>query len=259
MSILTLPSALKPPEVLPNGEVRRPVRRPIDRLRADLFVARAEHPHVHPAQIARIPAHVPDDFVLGDGQRHRPGRIEIDRGDVGGQRRRRLVDLADNDAIAPFDLVVGNRFDKSRRNVDHHVALGEHEIHPEQAFERGFELLDARRHRDVERAQRLRADAAVRVEAVAELKVHDGVDQGVVVAVAGFELRSQVVGDHQPLAQQRHIGPARSRRKLGVGRDFRPAAAHLDGRIAKQRLLDSLIGALVEYRIGRERKRRGRP
>ena len=47
--------------------------------------------------------------------------------------------------------------------------------------------------------------------------------------------------------------------ELGVRRDLRPAAAHLDGRIAEQRLLDSLIGALVEHRIGRECECRRRP
>ena len=198
---------------------------------------------------------MPDDLVLGNGQRHGPGRIEVDRGDVGGERRRRLVDLADDDAIAPLDLVVGDRFDEGRRDVHDHVAFGKHEIHAEQAFERSFELLDPRGDRHIERAQGLRADAAIRFESVAQLKVLDRVDKSRVVAVAGFELRRKVVGNHKPLAQQGHLGPARSRRKLGVGRYSRPAAAHLDGGIAEQRLLDSLIGAFVEHRIGRERQR----
>ena len=241
--------------ILSDGEVRRAVGRPVDRLRTDLLVTRAQYAHVHPAQVARISAHVPDDLVLRNGQRHGPGRIEIDRGDVGGERRRRLVDLADDDAIAPLDLVVGDRFDEGRRDVHDHVAFGKHEIHAEQAFERSFELLDPRGDRHIERAQGLRADAAVRLESVAQLKMLDRVDESRVVAVAGFELGREIVGNHQPLAQQGHLGPARSRRKLGVGRYRRPAAAHLDGGIAEQRFLDSLIGALVEHRIGRERER----
>ena len=219
--------------VLPDGEVRRAVGRPIDRLRTDLLVTRSQHAHVHPAQVARISAHVPDDLVLRNGQRHGPGRIEIDRGDVGGERRRRFVDLADDDAIAPLDLVVGNRFDEGRRDVHDHVAFGKDEIHAEQAFERSFELLDPRGDRHVERAQGLRADAAVRLESMAQLKMLDGVDESRIVAVAGFELGCEIVGNHQPLAQQGHLGPARSRRKLGVGRYRRPAAAHLDGGIAE--------------------------
>ena len=238
--------------ILPDGEVRRAVGRPIDRLRTELLVTRPQHAHVHPAQIARIPAHVPDDLILGE-QRHCPGRIEIDRGDIGGERRRRFVDLADDDAIAPLDLVVGNRFDEGRRDVHDHVAFGKHEIHAEQAFERSFELLDPRGDRHVERAQGLRADAAVRLDPMAQLKMLDRVDKSRVVAVAGFKLRCKIVGNHQPLAQQGHLGPVRSRRGLRIGRYRRPAAAHLDGGIAEQRFLDLLIGAFVENRIGRER------
>ena len=120
--------------VLADGEIRRTVRRPIDRLRADFFVTRAEHPHVHPAQIARIPAHMADDLIFSDRQRHGPGRIEVHRGDVSGERRRWLVDLADDHAIAPLDLIVGDSLDEGRRNVDDDVALGEHEIHAEQTL-----------------------------------------------------------------------------------------------------------------------------
>ena len=209
-------------------------------------------------KIVRIPAHVREDLVLGDRERHRPGRIEIDGGDVGGQRRRRLVDLADDDAIAALDLVVRDRLDEGGRNVHHDVALGEDEIHAEQALDRGFELLDARADRDVEGLQGLRADAAGRLQPVAQLEALDAFDHGRVVERRRPPLGRHVVADDKTPAQQRHVRPARPRRELGVGRQARPAAADLDGRIAQQRFLDALIGALVEYRLGRERQRRRR-
>ena len=139
---------------------------------------------MHAAEIARILAHVVGDLGLGDRERHGPGRIEIDRGDIGGQRRRRLVDLADDDAIAALDLAVGDGLDEGRGNVHHDVALGKEEIHAEEPFQRSFELLDAVADRNVHRLQGLRADAAGGVEPVAQLEFLDAGDDGGVVTVA---------------------------------------------------------------------------
>ena len=80
-----------------------------------------------------------------------------------------------------------------------------------------------------------------------------------VVDVAGLLVGRHVVADDETPAQQRDVRPARPRRELGVGRQGRPAAAHLNGGIAEQRFLDALIGALIEDRIGGQRQRRGRP
>src|ERR1700722_12116784 len=102
---------------------------------------RAEETHVHALEIARVLAHVSGDLGLGDRERHRPGRIEIDRGDEGRERGRRLVDLADDNPVAALDLAVLYRLDKGCWNIDHDVALGELEIHAEQTVERRFELL----------------------------------------------------------------------------------------------------------------------
>ena len=117
-----------------------------------------------------------DDLVLGDRQRHRPGRIEIDRGDGSGQRRRRLVDLADDDAIAALDFAVGDGLDEGGRNIHHDVALGEDEIHAQEPLERSFELLDAGADRHIERFQGLRADRAGGIEPVAQLEMLDALD-----------------------------------------------------------------------------------
>ena len=81
---------------------------------------------------------------------------------------------------------------------------------------------------------------------------------GGIIGVPGLGVCRQVVADDQALAQQRNFRPARARRKLGVGRQGRPAAAHLDGGIAQQRLLDAQISAVVEDGIGAQGERRRR-
>ena len=198
------------------------------------------------------------NLAFGDRERHGPGRIEIDRGDEGGERRRRLVDFADNDAVAPLDLVVADRLDERGRNVHHHVALGENEIHAEQTLERGFELFDALGDRYVQRFQRPRVDAAGGLKPVTQLEPLDGVDDGGVVSFALLLLRCEIVGDHEMPAQQCDSGPGRLRAKLYVRGQRRPAAAHLNGGIAQQRFFDALISAVVENRIGGKRQRRCR-
>jgi hypothetical protein len=118
-----------------------------------------------------------------------------------GQRRRGLVDLADNDTIAPLDFVVRYSLDVGRWNIHHDVALGENEIHADQALDRGFELLYARRDGNVQRAQRVRVDAAGRIESVAELEPPHCISDSFVVDVAGFLLGRQVVADDKAPAQ----------------------------------------------------------
>ncbi len=213
---------------------------------------------MHAAEIARIRSHVPRDLGLGDRERHSPGRIEIDRGDVGGERRRRLVDLADDDAVAALDLAVGDGLDESGGNVHHDVALGEQEIHAEESFQRSFELLDAVADRDIHRLQGLRADRSAGVEPMAQLKFLDARDDDRVVAVARLRARGHIIGDDKALAQQRDVRAARAGRKLGVGRQRRPAAAHLNVRIAEQCLLDAQIGAVVKDGVRRQSEFRSR-
>ena len=87
-----------------------------------------EHVHVHAGEIAGIFAHMRRDLGLRDRRRHGPGRVEIDAGDFGGQRRRRLFGFADDDAIAPHDLVVFDRLGECRGQVDDDIALAEREL-----------------------------------------------------------------------------------------------------------------------------------
>ena len=71
-------------------------------------------------------------------------------------------------------------------------------------------------HRHVERGQRLRTDAAGLLETVAGLEApHRRGDRLVVEIVAARLLGGQIVGDGEPLAQQRHIGASRAWHELG--------------------------------------------
>ena len=176
--------------------------------------------HMHAGEIGRVAAHAACDLGLGDRERHRPGRIEIDRGDIDRERRRRLVDLADDDAITPLDLAVGNRLDEGRRNVDHDVALGKDKIHAEQPLQRCFELLDAIADRDIERFQGRRADAAGRIEAVAQLEALDALDDGGVIDVAALLPGRHVAADDEMPAQA-----PRRRDRLLPAQDWRWRAA----------------------------------
>ena len=90
---------------------------------------RAEEPHVHAAEVIRIAPHAVGDFGLGDRQRHRPGRVQINRGDVSSQRRRGPIDLADDHTVTPLHRATCDRFHKGGRNVHDDIALGKQEIH----------------------------------------------------------------------------------------------------------------------------------
>jgi hypothetical protein len=126
--------------------------------------------------------------------------LVIDSGDGRGQGRRRLVDLADDDAIAALDLAVGDGLDEGGRDIHHDVALGEDEIHAEQALQRSFELLDASADRHVERFDGLRADCSRSIQPVAQLEMLDAFDHARVVGLAGFLLGRHIVGDDEALA-----------------------------------------------------------
>ena len=180
--------------------------------------------------------------------RHRPGRVEDDAGDFGGQRRRRLFGLADDHPIAPHHLIILDGFRKSRGEVDHHIALLECKIDVLEALERGFELLDALLHGDVERGQRARRHRSRRRESVAHLETLYGLGEYVVERSARF-IGSEITADQKTLAQQIVIRPSHANCEFRIGRDHRPSAAHRHIRIAQRRLLDPLRSAFVEGRL----------
>ncbi len=85
---------------------------------------------------------------------------------------------------------------------------------------------------------------------MARLEALDALGHGGIVDIAAFLIGGQIFSDGEAAAQQRDVGAARAGRELDVGRQHRPAAAHLDRRIAQQGFLDALKSALVEGRIG---------
>ena len=173
MSILTAPSALKVPDCWRTVKFGVCVPDQSTECGSIGCVMGVEHLHVHAREIARVLAHMRGDLGFRDRRRHGPGRVEIDAGDLGGQRRRRLFGLADDDAIAPHHLVVLDRFGKGRGDVDHDIALAEREIHVAETLERSLELLDALLHGDVERGQRARRHRSGRRQAMAHLEALD--------------------------------------------------------------------------------------
>ena len=197
------------------------------------------------------------DFGFRDRGRHGPGRVEIDAGNLGGQRRRRFFGLADDDAIAPHHLVVFDRFGVGGGKVDHDVALAELEVHVGEAFERGFQLLQALVHGDIERGQRPRRHGAGGGKAVARLESFYRFRERVVVGACGF-VAGKVLGDDQALAQQVVMRALYAGREFSLGRNHRPAAAHRDVGIAQRGFLDPLRGAFVEGRLMRQRQCCGR-
>jgi len=91
MSILTAPSAFQVPDCWAHREIRRAGTGPVHRVRIDRRVVGIEHIHVHAREVAGILAHMRGNFGLRKSTTgHRPGRVEIDAGDVRGQRRRRF-------------------------------------------------------------------------------------------------------------------------------------------------------------------------
>ena len=185
------PSAFHASGILPDREIRRAVRVPVDAIGIDLAAGAVQHPHVHARRVARVLAHLRDDILLQDAERHRPGRIEIDGGDVGGERRRRPIGAPDLHHMAAHDAVAFDRLGERRRQVDHDVALAEVEIHRRQPVERRRELAQPLADRHVERGERLRTDAAGFFEAVTRLETPDRRGQRLVVNVAGLLIGRQ--------------------------------------------------------------------
>ena len=99
--------------------------------------------------------------------------------------------LADDDGVAPHDLAVLDRLGDRGRDVHHHVALAEAEIHLGEPVERGRELAQPLRHRHVERGERALSDGAGLLEAVAGLEAPDRGGEIGVEDVAGWRARGR--------------------------------------------------------------------
>ena len=167
------PSELPAPEILAQRVVGGALGRPVDALGIDLGAAAVEDADLLAREIAGIALHVRDDLFLDDRDRHRPGRIEVDRRDMRGDLRRGMIDVADDRGVAMDDRAVLDRFDRGRRQVDDDIALAEREVQIGEPARAGGELLRAHARRHVERLQRRAGDDAGLAQAHARLEALD--------------------------------------------------------------------------------------
>ena len=161
-------------------------------------------------EIARVPLHVRDDFLLDDRGRHGPGRVEVDRGDVRGNFRRGMVRISDDRDVAVGDLAVLNRLDRGRRQVDYHIAVAELEVRPGQTVGRRSQLLEPDLGGDVDRLQRCAGHHAGLLQPHARL---EALDCGGQPGVPGLASRRGRRRDHprspDACAASRPAGPCR--------------------------------------------------
>ena len=158
------------PRILPQDVVGGLFGRPVDRARADLLTLIGQDADVGPAEIAGVALHLGDDLVLDDRGRHGPGRVEIDRLNLGDGLGRGMLDVADDGDVAPRDRSALHRLDRGGGDVDHHIALAEGEHVAGHALGRGDELAEARGGGHVHRLQRRAVDRAGLAQSVAVLE-----------------------------------------------------------------------------------------
>ena len=110
--------------ILPDGEIGRAIGIPVDACGSTSWPAPSST-RMRMRARSPDPCAFRDDILLQDAERHRPGRIEIDGRDVGGERRRRTIGPADLHHMAAHDLVAFDRLGEGRREDYHDVALAE--------------------------------------------------------------------------------------------------------------------------------------
>ena len=224
------PSELPAPESCLQRVIGRPFGAPVDGFRIDLLARAVEDPDLGPREIARIALHPGDDFFLDDRDRDRPGRIEVDDLNLGGNLRRGMLRVADDGDIVVNDAAVLDRLDRGRGQIDHDIALVERKIEPRQAIGARGELIEAFSRRNVHRLQRRSGDDARLAQPHMRLEAFHRRRQARVPREAARLRGVQIALDHEPLAQLRHRRTRGSRAdRDDVGR---PAAGVDDRRIA---------------------------
>ena len=166
---------------------------------------RVKDADLQPGQIARILLHFRNDFILDNGIGHRPGWIEIDRLNTGGNLRAWMFDIADNGDKTLLHLAVGDGLNRGRGNIDDDITVAKTKIHTRQPLRRGGELAEARRRRHVHRGQCRALRQARLAQAIARLERLDGGGQPVVIRrILGLS-GGKIALNRQPLAQRQHI------------------------------------------------------
>ena len=167
---------------------------------------------------------------------------------MGGNLGRGMLGIADDRDIAVDDAAVLDRLDRSRGQIDHHVAVIEREIEPGQTIGAGGELVETLPRRNVDRLQRRAGDDSGLAQPHARLEALDRRRKPLVPGEAARLAGVEVALDREPLAQFRHRRALCPRTDGGdVGR---PAAGVDDRRIAFGRFRGGEEGVGLKRRLG---------
>ena len=183
-----------------------------------------------------------------DRRRDVPRRVDHDAVDLRDQHRRLVARPAGHRLHRRDRGVAVEQRQHRRGDIDLDAVLLELGRQPAPALHIRHDLADARLDRHVEHRQRLRADAALRIEAVAALRPAHRIEQRVVEPVAGrIELESSIASRLRSAAT---AGALAAIFQLRRRRQHRPAAGRGDRAIARQPGDERVIAG-----IGRRQRR----
>jgi hypothetical protein len=173
-----------------------------------------------------------------------------------------MLRIADDGDVAMGDAAVLDRLNRSRGQVDHHIAFIEGEIDPRKAIGARGELVEPHPRRNVDGLQRRAGDDSGLAEPHARLEALDPRREPVVPGESARLSPRQVAFDRQPLTQLCDRRALRSGPDRG---DVRwPAARVHNRRIALRRLgggeesvgLKGWARIVAERGLARRRRRR---
>src|SRR6266550_7896675 len=153
------------------------------------------------AQILGVFLQFGDDLTLDNRTRNRPGRIDRDRPDGGGQRRRLMVHLAHDGGMALYDAEVLHRLDRSRGNVHHHISSNKIYLDVGDTLRARFQLAGANIGGHIECLQSRLVDLAALLQACTALEVPHRIGKCIIPTISISPVLRQVAFSRKALAQ----------------------------------------------------------
>ena len=166
---------------------------------------RIQHPDIELGQVSGVFLHLRDDFLLDDGGRHGPRRIEVNRLNACGNLRTLMLHIANYGDKTLLHLTVAHRLHRGGGNIDNNITVAKGKVDACEPLRGGGELAEARCGRHIHRRQRRALGQTGLAQAVAGLKSLDG---GGKPFIKNWNLRvfhRQIALDRQPLAQGQHV------------------------------------------------------